>query len=189
MKYCMFLVIVFIVSCSFAPKGYENLNNQFDFDNAFIRAVSDGNIEAVEYLIPKVDVNMSVVLEGSPIVIAVKNQDVVVTERLIVAKADINVPDSAGNYPIHIAVKNSDVATLKVLVSAKVKINKQNVSGDTALHVAVVADIPKDKRQEIVKILLEKNADSDVFNDENLTAKQLAHNKKQSDIIALLGGL
>ena len=136
MRILCILAAIIATSCSFAPRGYEDLENQYDYDNAFIRAVSDGNMDAVEYLLPKVDVNMSVVLEGSPIVIAVKNEDAAVTKRLIAAGANINVPDSAGSYPIHIAVGNSNAEIIKILVAAKANLDKKNADNKTALQLA-----------------------------------------------------
>ncbi|BBM85035.1 ankyrin repeat domain-containing protein [Candidatus Uabimicrobium amorphum] len=132
---CIILALI-ATSCSFAPRGYENLQNQHDYDNAFVRAVSDGNMDAIEYLLPKVDVNMSVVLEGSPVVIAVKNEDAAVVKRLIAAGADINVPDSAGSYPIHIAVHNNNAEIVQLLIVAKVNLNKKNGEDKTARQIA-----------------------------------------------------
>ena len=148
MRILCILVALIATSCSFTPRGYENLKNQYDYDNAFIRAVSDGNMDAVEYLLPKVDVNMSVVLEGSPIVIAVKNEDPTVTKRLITAGANINVPDSAGNYPIHIAVNNNNTEIVKILIAAKVNLDKKNANNKTALQLA-----KEENKTDIVDLL------------------------------------
>lgn len=148
MRILCILVALLATSCSFTPRGYENLENQYDYDNAFIRAVSDGNMDAVEYLLPKVNVNMSVVLEGSPIVIAVKNEDAAVTKRLITAGANINVPDSAGNYPIHIAVNNNNTEIVKILIAAKVNLDKKNANNKTALQLA-----EEENKTDIVDLL------------------------------------
>lgn len=182
----LLLSLILLGSCSSVPRGYENLHNQFDYDNAFIRAVNDSNLDAIEYLLPKVDVNMSVVLDGSPVIIAIKNEDLAVTKRLIKAGASIDVPDGNGDYPIHIATRNTSLSIIDTLLKLKVNAHKQDVDGNTALHLIIMSQEKQQIRQQIAKKLL-PHSNTQITNNDNLRPFDLAKQLQQTEILSLLG--
>lgn len=89
-----------------------------DFETPLLRAVKNGHVGLVTYLLSKDANNKAINLKGSDCVrLAVENADIDVLNVLIKAGAEINQPGGRKRQkPIHIAARNGDLETLKILL-------------------------------------------------------------------------
>uniref|UniRef100_G3NSR6 Osteoclast-stimulating factor 1 n=1 Tax=Gasterosteus aculeatus aculeatus TaxID=481459 RepID=G3NSR6_GASAC len=87
-------------------------------------------------------------------------------------KVGINGLDKAGNTPLYWACHGGHKEVVEVLLSqTNVELNQQNKLGDTALHAAAWKGY-----SDIVEMLLNKDARTDVRNNENKLALEMSTN-------------
>ncbi|KAH8766931.1 hypothetical protein F5882DRAFT_510319 [Hyaloscypha sp. PMI_1271] len=94
-------------------------------------------------------------------------------ERLIKNSFDLNLSNRDGQTALQMAAKHQRPGAVKLLLgTGKVNINHQDISGMTALHIAVACNASNSV--EIVHDLLSSAANSDLRNNDEKTAKDLA---------------
>jgi hypothetical protein len=94
-------------------------------------------------------------------------------ERLIKSSFDLNLSNRDGQTALQMAAKHQRPGAVKLLLgTGKVDINHQDVSGMTALHIAVASNASNSV--EIIHDLLSSAANSDLRNNDEKTAKDLA---------------
>ncbi len=81
-----------------------------------------------------------------------------------------------GKSALSIAVINKDVETIRVLLQKGADPSKQDRSGNTPLHFAVRCYHIDENSVDIVKILIENNADISVLNNRNVSIMSEAKN-------------
>eukprot|EP01130_Rhizamoeba_saxonica_P010969 TRINITY_DN4533_c0_g1_i1.p1 TRINITY_DN4533_c0_g1~~TRINITY_DN4533_c0_g1_i1.p1 ORF type:complete len:107 (-),score=30.32 TRINITY_DN4533_c0_g1_i1:148-468(-) len=79
---------------------------------------------------------------------------------------------------LHWAVDRGNLELTEILIDMGSNINFQNENGETPLHIAVLCEY-----DDIVKLLLEKGADTSVVDNENETVFDSA-SKKQAELLA-----
>lgn len=70
-----------------------------------------------------------------------------------------------GNTPLHITCQNGHEEMTQVLIDAGCDVNAKNMKGQTALHMAMSYDY-----YQVVRMLLQANADKEILNDDNIAA-------------------
>jgi ankyrin repeat protein len=116
------------------------------------RAVNEGNIELVNYLLSNdVDININ-----APLHLAIEKGNIEILNLLLSKGADINIQDIKDNTPLHIAVITGNIEILNILLSHGADVNIPNINNVTPLYLAVIRN-----NIEMVKLLL-TNAKIDV---------------------------
>ena len=92
--------------------------------------------------------------DSTPLVDALKANDLATAHSLLKQDADVNATHSDGMTALHWAVYHDDLATTKLLIDAGAKVNSQNRYGIPALSLAC-----KNGNAEIVELLLQAGAD------------------------------
>jgi ankyrin repeat protein len=75
-------------------------------------------------------------------------------------KTDVNQVDNSGDTPIDVACERKWVAIAELLLGHGAEVNRTDQNGNTLLHRAVV----KDHNIELIKLLLDYNADTSIKN-------------------------
>jgi ankyrin repeat protein len=101
---------------------------------------------------------------SSPLIDAVKQQDVTAVRELLQKRADVNLPSGDGATALHWAVYGDNGALVELLIAAGAKVNVANDLAVTPLHLASAAGNP-----EIVTRLLEKGADPNAESETGVT--------------------
>ena len=130
----------------------------------------------------------------TPLLIATRNENVILAHALIQYGADVNAVASegwnryregVGQTPLFCATSHNDVAIFSLLLQKEAKTDVRCYGGDTALHQAIAhSSVNK------IQLLLEAGADPTIANQYGLTADQAASEYKkkeeQSEIVAML---
>lgn len=193
----------------------EFYNGNFDADYPLHVAVDAGKIGEVKRLIRAkagIDQIAGGLVEITPLVIAVKNENTEMVKLLIECEADVN-KKIAGLTPLYCAVKLGSVEIVKLLLGAKAdpnecfvlhdaasRKNKQMASlllvagakpnirygGRTPLHEAVLDSNKKPDAYALVQLLLVYGADSSVPDNRGETAVQYATEFHHIELAELL---
>ncbi|KAF4825043.1 Vegetative incompatibility protein HET-E-1 [Colletotrichum siamense] len=123
---------------------------------AFIRAITEGHIAAMEYLwpLPAVDNTVEDSRGRGLLSLAIAADNIPVLESLISKGFAVNRSDSCGQYPLATAALLGNHAALLMLLEKEISISFQTRDGQTLLDVAVKAN-----HHAVVRTLLEKGAD------------------------------
>ena len=121
-----------------------------------------------------------------PLTHAAQAGDVEIARMLIEHGADVNAPSvnskNALNTPVMVAAWHGNKEMVELLVENGACINQQDKgNGFTPLIKAVFS-----KNEDVVKYLLEKNADTAIMSHERKTALDYAYEKKLKNIIEIL---
>ncbi|MBX2837955.1 MAG: ankyrin repeat domain-containing protein [Gammaproteobacteria bacterium] len=141
---------------------------------AFMFAVLGNELDAAQWLYDQgVDVQAQGSNGWSAVTIAAAKGSDELLRWLISIGADANAPDVYRFSPLMRAVDNGHVDVVKVLLSAEgIDIDQQDERNNTALHYAVAAN-----RTDLVSLLLDAGASSDLQNREGETAKTMAQDE------------
>lgn len=167
--------------------------NFIDFKSGYtplIQAIRNKDIEMVKYLIslPGVDLNR---VDNKkycfpPLSHAIQMHNIQLIKLLILNGANVNEPSANDknpyNTPIMIAAWSGKLDEVKLLVDNGACINQQDKgNGFTALIKAVF-----NNNVEVVKFLLERNADPTISSFERKTALDYAYEKNYQELISIL---
>ena len=139
--------------------GHESHHNP-----PLIEATKAGNRAMVELLLSRgADLNLNGTASNEsgkqPIHIAAENNFPAVLDALLAARADVNARDSRGNTPLMLAAPKGNLNIVSDLLAHHADVNAENQSGRTALSFAAYSPVPENVSRELVKSLLNKQAD------------------------------
>lgn len=146
----------------------------------------DGDLKGInKYLNQGVDVNSLDEYGSTALIDAIVNNHIDTVKLLIDKGADINITTSRGMSALMIASIYGYIDIVKLLVNKSASLNLQNINGDTALLLAVRLN----KHPNVIQYLIENNADINIANNANETAKSLYQknilkNKEYQDFIS-----
>ncbi|KAK3095975.1 hypothetical protein FSP39_021528 [Pinctada imbricata] len=114
---------------------------------------------------------------------AVDGGNVRLLDWMIKDGADVNIRDRGSGWTplIRCASLSGNRSVALTLVQAGAKINTQDKDGKTALMVAII-----NGHQDLVELLLKKNADLSVTNEYGKTAYEMAHSMERRRIVRVL---
>ena len=143
----------------------------------------NGDLGLVEKAVAKgAPVNAVDQKKRTPLLLAAHNGHTAVVEYLLENGAEVNARDSSGQTALHYVAKRSFTETANVLIENGIDVNAQSKKrGVTALMIAAVADDEK-----MVSIFLDNGADPHVTDFFGRSARFLAEQKGNSDVIGLL---
>ncbi len=111
-----------------------------------------------------------------------KNHVEIVASFIKHNKVELNEQQDDESTALHAAVENDSNLVVSVLCNSRLmNINHQNASGSTALHIAVERG-----NSEIVRTLLEYQANTNIADDNDFIPLDIALSKKNNKIINLL---
>lgn len=146
-------------------------------------AVATHNLDMVHLLI-KHHARLEVGQIGTgvtPLLMAVRQGDRIMVERLITAGADIRRSDLYGDTPLHMAVTQPDIGMIDLFVKKGLPVDVENYSGITPLHKAVTYQRPL-----VIETLLKLKADPSKKNYYGLNAVSMAIQNRDEKTLKLL---
>jgi ankyrin repeat protein len=121
---------------------------------------------------------------SSPLIEAVKQQDVTAVRALLQKRADVNLPAGDGATALHWAVYGDNGTLVELLIAAGAKVNAANDLAITPLHLASAAGNPA-----FVTRLLEKGADPNAESETGVTPlMEAARSGNVAAVRALIAG-
>ncbi|MGB8367407.1 MAG: ankyrin repeat domain-containing protein [Candidatus Babeliales bacterium] len=131
--------------------------------------------------------------ELTPLLMAVKNRDYLMTGLLLANGANVNLADASGGTALMYAIENIDTTIVALLLDYKANVNVQNsILEDTPLTIAVkIAGEKMDNVLErkaaiwIINQLLKNGADANMESDEG-TPVQIAERAGDDDVVKLI---
>lgn len=152
-------------------------------DKNLVQSAYGGNLEEVEVLVAKgADVNVRDQKKRTPLIFAASNGHTSIVEFLFSKGADINARDSGGQTALLYASKRSFNETAAFLLENGAEVNVQSKKrGITPLMLAAGWG-----NLELVRMLLDHGADANLTDIFGKTAKSLAQERGNSDVIDLL---
>ena len=117
----------------------------------------------------------------SPLMLAVKRSNLVITELLLDAGAMADCADLKGVMPLHIAAGNGDLFVAKALIGAGAGINVRTVEGRTPLILAA-----KRGRNDLTAMLIETGADVNAVDNQQHSALYYATEAGFTEIVEQL---
>lgn len=139
-----------------------NENKRDSYGNTPLhQSCCNGHSEVVKLMLQKesTDVNATNDIGETPLYIAVRENNMYITELLIQAGADANKKDNDGLSPLHVAARKGKVHIVGALVKGGADVNCQNKHGETPLICAIKTNDYEKGNIDIVEILLECGAD------------------------------
>lgn len=150
-------------------------------------AIRSRNVSMVSLLLYYgADITMTV-NEEIPLITAIKHRRLSIIRKLLEAKGYINEYNHC--HALHHAITTEYVEIIKLLLETKFNVNEQNGDGDTPLHWAIRdwsvchSVIFKGDMFEIIKLLLEFEADFSIPNNHSITARMIT--TELEDLFAL----
>lgn len=143
------------------------------------------DLEIVRYLISKgAKVNERLTNGVTVLNFPAYKGDLETLEVLIAAGGDVNAVDEIGYTPLKHAVMGRKPESIRVLVAKGAMVNQAPTkvnAGETALHIAIGRGFP-----DIVKLLLELNANPNAKSEYEGTPLELAQKGDQEEIVVIL---
>ncbi|XP_046848681.1 transient receptor potential cation channel subfamily A member 1-like isoform X1 [Xenia sp. Carnegie-2017] len=131
----------------------------------------------------KIFVNEKTENSQSALVLAAQRGHVRVVEELLKLKADFTIRDDSNRTVLHYAIAHPE--TLRILLKKKdlgpLLINEKEIDGYTPIHNAALKGL-----LESVRILLEYNADLNVFTNTSRSPLHCAVSSQNSDVVELI---
>lgn len=166
-----------------APEQPDDPKPLSQYDKALIQSAYDGSLADVEILVGKgAVVDSRDMKKRTPLILAASNGHTAVVELLFSAGADINARDSSGQTALIFASRRSFNETAAFLLENGADVNVQSKKrGMTALMLAAGWG-----NVELVQRLLEHGADASLTDIFGKTARSLAQEMGNSDVVDLL---
>lgn len=117
----------------------------------------------------------------SPLMLAVKKSNLVITELLLEAGAKPECADLNGVMPLHIAAGNGDLFVAKALMKAGAGVDEKTGEGQTPLIVAA-----RNGRNDFTAMLIENGADVNAVDNEQHSALYYASEAGLTEIVEQL---
>ena len=124
---------------------------------------------------------LAALLAASPLVEAVRQQDVAAVRALVTSGADVNQPEGDGATALHWAVYDDSTDLVRVLLEAGASARAANDLGVTPLHLAAA-----NGNTEILRLLLEKRANPNASAASGVTPLMEAARSGRVDAVRLL---
>ena len=155
---------------------------------ALISASDKGHqLIAIELLNHGAAINVQNNHGGTALMAAADNGHHETVKKLLENHAKVNMQNSNGYTALMNASRSGHADTVKVLLNYHADVNLQCNHGNTALHLSIMLKESKAK-EDIVRLLLLKNANVGKANKENKSALDLAKESQNSRIIIYLLG-
>lgn len=131
--------------------------NRIDVEKTFYRALVDGDVETVQFLLNDawVSVDSRFTFGNTPLIIASANNHVELVEFLLAFGALIDCPNDEGDTALITAAHRNHTVVFKLLIRSDAAIHSANRLGFTALDYAVSRN-----NLRSVQLLLEKDGES-----------------------------
>ncbi len=147
-------------------------------------AASQGNLEVVDYLVPKVNIAQRTLKSETVLHFAASSGKIEVVKKLVENFADVNLKSVDGNTPLHLAISSKtenaeDVALYMLEQHADVFL--RNIAGETPLHLAAGQGF-----QRLVEKLLEMGVNPNIENINGSMALHYAAYGGSLEIVKLL---
>ena len=117
----------------------------------------------------------------TPLILAVRRSNLVITELLLAAGAKTDVADTDGVLPLHIAAGLGDLFVGKALLKAGAGIDEKDSDGETPLILAA-----RNGRNDFTAMLIEKKADVNEVDNEQHSALYYASEEGYTEIVEQL---
>lgn len=130
-----------LINHLYADDNWDTLRVNLDIliDEYIKETVELGNIEILNILLDKVDINKGDCYHITPLHLACKEDNLDIVKLLIEKGANIDVKDNCGNAPIHLAAQNiGSFKCVQYLVDMGADINVTNVNDESVLFSAVL---------------------------------------------------
>ena len=151
---------VVVLSPSFDPEQYKAWRDD-DGNTLLHLAAWEGNLEAVKFLFPKVDINAKNNNGNTPLHFAasIPNNSQVITElaKELAKTGEIDIMSNNGFTALHYAAGTGQTKNVEALLKFQTEYNISDNDGRTALHIAA-----KEGKTEAVEALLKKGASSEL---------------------------
>lgn len=159
-----------------------NITN-YNITTALIYAAKNGHKEIVQILLKaKANINVINTYGVTALISAAITPHLEIIQMLINNGANINIQDQNGYTILMYAIdKNHKNIIDQILKNSHVNIDIQTNNGNTALHIAV-----NNGNTKVVEELLLANADINIKNKQNKSAKDIAQEKNYQEIVRLI---
>lgn len=117
----------------------------------------------------------------TPLILAVKRSNLVITRLLLDAGADAQCADMDGVLPLHIAADNGDLFVARALLEAGADINAKTTGGQTPLILAA-----RNGKNDFTAMLTEAGADVNAVDNEQHSALYYATEAGYTEIVEQL---
>ena len=162
-------------------KSGANVNSYAQFNRPPLEiAIQNNDKDTVEYLLDNGAMAVTKTFSALHVAAAAGQSKFICI--LLKRKIQINLVDKDGDTALHVAVKNRRLNICHILIINKCDMNIQNKVGNTPLHEAYSkADLNKQTWRDIVKLLLECKAKTNIRNNNGLLATEMNQFKKYVD--------
>ena len=156
-------------------------------ENTMVLAAKGGNISVVRMLLDAgADPNMKNSKGCTPLFMSASEGHLGITKLLLQRGAQPNIANRSGFTPLHQAACYGDIDVAKELFEKGADPNVTSLFGSTPLHFTV--SYCTQGKKEMVRLLLDYDADVNIADDEGKTPKCYAAEKGLQEIVNILTG-
>lgn len=180
LKNLLFLTI--LISITMTSRTMELTQIEHQQQQQFLKAVTTGDIEAVEKIFAAgVNINKKKKNGLTPLMTAAYKGHYHVAQFLIENNADINEKDKEDGTALMHAARGNHANLVRLFIDNNANINATEQKGNTAVMIAAAFG-----QQESLKALLEKHANISLKTNKGETAEQIAKRRNQAAAAQLL---
>ena len=148
-------------------------------------AAENGNLEVCRLLLEhNAEVNCQNHHGSTPLLFASECGTPELVQLFLDHNADPHVRDGDGDTLLHCAAITGQLEVVRLLLKLNAEVNSLNNEGSTPLHRA--SEGYKEGNPNVVRLLLDHGANSQIRNLSGKTASQVARGRKQQEIVQLL---
>ncbi|MGE7908562.1 ankyrin repeat domain-containing protein [Lysinibacillus xylanilyticus] len=155
---------------------------------AILIAAMNDQLEAVKFLIMEgADIDLQDQICLNPFLYGCINGKLELVKMMIKANTDIERLTRFGGVGVHPASEKGFVEVVRELVTTTdINVNHTNICGWTPLIEAILLNDGKEKQQEIVQLLIEHGADTQLVDQYGVTPLAMARDKGFTEIERIL---